>query len=49
VASSKARETGRALIRYLASPASCSAISQTALDPVACVSDPRGVDKSGIR
>jgi molybdate transport system substrate-binding protein len=40
VASSKAHETGSTLIRYLASPASCATIKQTALDPVACASDP---------
>lgn len=40
VASGKAHEAGRALIRYLASPASCVAIKQTGLDPVACAPDP---------
>jgi len=37
VAKGKGQEGGRALIRYLASPARCSAIKQSALDPVACV------------
>ncbi len=40
VASSKAHETASALIHYLASQASCATIKQTALDPVACASDP---------
>ncbi len=40
VASSKAHEAGDGLIRYLASPVSCATIKQTALDPVACASDP---------
>ena len=40
VASSTAHETGSALIRYLASRASCATIKQTALDPVTCASDP---------
>lgn len=39
VATSKAHEAGRALIRYLASPASCATIKQTGLDPVACAPD----------
>jgi molybdate transport system substrate-binding protein len=37
---SKAPEAARNLIRYLASPDHCAAIQQTALDPVACGSDP---------
>jgi molybdate transport system substrate-binding protein len=49
VASSKSREAGRALIRYLASPDSCPAISQTALEPVACTPEAPGADKSGLR
>jgi molybdate transport system substrate-binding protein len=48
-ARSKAREAARALIRYLASPASCAAISQTALDPVACAHAPPRADRSGNR
>ncbi len=40
VASSKAQEASGSLIHYLASPPSCAAIKQTALDPVACASDP---------
>ncbi|MGH9496886.1 MAG: substrate-binding domain-containing protein, partial [Candidatus Sulfotelmatobacter sp.] len=40
VASDKAHETARSLIRYLASPASCAAIKQTLLDPVVCAPDP---------
>lgn len=40
VTSSKAQEAARNLIRYLASPDRCPAIKQTALDPVACGSDP---------
>jgi molybdate transport system substrate-binding protein len=38
--SSKAPEAARNLIRYLASPDHCTEIKQTALDPVACNSDP---------
>ena len=34
--SGPSQDAGRALIRYLASSRACSAISQTALDPVAC-------------
>jgi molybdate transport system substrate-binding protein len=40
VASGKAHEAGRALIRHLASPASCATIKQTGLDPVACAPNP---------
>jgi molybdate transport system substrate-binding protein len=36
VSSGPSQDAGRALIRYLASPGACSALSQTALDPVAC-------------
>jgi molybdate transport system substrate-binding protein len=34
-----APESGRTLIRYLASRAACSGIAQTALEPVACAAD----------
>jgi molybdate transport system substrate-binding protein len=40
VTRSKAQDAGRVLIRYLASPASCAAIKQTGLDPIACAADP---------
>jgi molybdate transport system substrate-binding protein len=36
VARSDAKEAGRALIRYLASPEACDVIEKTALEPVAC-------------
>jgi molybdate transport system substrate-binding protein len=36
VAKGPNQEGGRALIRFLASPASCDAIRQTAVDPIAC-------------
>lgn len=36
VATSKSKNAGRALIRFLSSPAACAAIRQTGLDPVAC-------------
>jgi molybdate transport system substrate-binding protein len=36
VASSKAQNAARALMRYLASPAACPTIRQTALEPMAC-------------
>jgi molybdate transport system substrate-binding protein len=49
VASSKAREAGHALIRYLASSSSCAVIKQTALDPVACTPDPLDVNKPKLR
>jgi|GEM_PF-110427 len=39
VATSKAHEAGRALVRYLASPASCTTIKKSGLDPVACAPD----------
>jgi molybdate transport system substrate-binding protein len=42
VVSGKEHEAGRALIRYLASPASCATIKQTGLDPIACTPDPLG-------
>lgn len=34
--SGPSQDAGRALIRYLASPGACSAMSQTSLDPVTC-------------
>ena len=37
LAKSGAQEAGHALIRYLASPAVCATIEQTALEPVACL------------
>jgi molybdate transport system substrate-binding protein len=39
VAKGAGQEGGRALIRYLASPAACPAIKQNALVPVACFAD----------
>jgi molybdate transport system substrate-binding protein len=39
VARGSAQKAGRDLIRYLASPAACPAIKQSALEPVACVPD----------
>jgi molybdate transport system substrate-binding protein len=46
VAKSQAQDSGRALIRYLASPAACATIKQTALDPVACDSSPGSSGRS---
>lgn len=40
VTGSKAPEAARNLIRYLASPDRCPTIKQSALEPVACTSDP---------
>ena len=44
--SGQSQDAGRALIRYLASPVACSAMSQTSLDPVACPPSKSSSDNS---
>jgi molybdate transport system substrate-binding protein len=39
VARSSSQDAGRVLIRYLASQTACTAIKQSALEPVACIAD----------